>query len=562
MKRSLLAVAFAAALVCALTFFFAPAANASSITLQPGETLNITADAILDLAGNSGSVHVADGVKLTVIDSANTGLSGEGAGKLTVLSGEVAAEAEDAAGRRFLKLQNADGTFSFHPFYVTIKQVGINTYMNALCVQAMFVANETAQQAITTGVVYGDGALTNTAPTYDYFSFEDGVMYAYFDLIGSLDSQAAMEKVKSFRAYITVGGETIYSKTIATVSPLETLNTVSARFDDFSEKQQTALMNMIDNNPQLHEVPSVAGLIHFLADKQTVEEMNEALTYVRAESFGTAKESLREYGFGNDDNFVPETAGYSFCWYAEKGMIVLVDDTDKVVYPTECSGADANDVRMFFDMSLPTAIVYRENDQMINGWDIGTYGVGNEEISVLYTFQPENLDENSNYSHWYADFYISFTKADGTPLYTKNDVMSYLAAIKLGGFYNGWSLGPFRDVSNDGKEDWLILPVAGDNPNNNYDPVDILDRNGEVPLVLTIMQSSDPDGADSKVAPSYAMLLSQLKLENGVAQFKCGVADVEGGADEGVRMYVELRLTNPENAENQVVIGMYSYTFQ
>ena len=89
-------MAFAAALVCALTFFFAPAANASSITLQPGETLNITADAILDLAGNSGSVHVADGVKLTVIDSANTGLSGEGAGKLTVLSGEVAAEAEDA----------------------------------------------------------------------------------------------------------------------------------------------------------------------------------------------------------------------------------------------------------------------------------------------------------------------------------------------------------------------------------------------------------------------------------------------------------------------------------
>ena len=261
MKRSLLAVAFAAALVCALTFFFAPAANASSITLQPGETLNITADAILDLAGNSGSVHVADGVKLTVIDSANTGLSGEGAGKLTVLSGEVAAEAEDASGRRFLKLQNADGTFSFHPFYVTIKQVGINTYMNALCVQAMFVANEATQQAITTGVVYGDGALTNAAPTYDHFSFEDGVMYAYFDLIGSLDSQAAMEKVKSFRAYITVGGETIYSKTIATVSPLETLNTVSTMFGGFTEKQQNSLLSMIDRNPQLLEVPSIVEML-------------------------------------------------------------------------------------------------------------------------------------------------------------------------------------------------------------------------------------------------------------------------------------------------------------
>ena len=366
MKRSFLTVAFAAALVCALTFFFAPAANASSITLQPGETLNITADAILDLAGNSGSVHVADGVKLTVIDSANTGLSGEGAGKLTVLSGEVAAEAEDASGRRFLKLQNADGTFSFHPFYVTIKQVGINTYMNALCVQAMFVANEAAQQAITTGVVYGDGALTNAAPTYGAFSFEDGVMYAYFDLIGSLDSQAAMEKVKSFRAYITVGGETIYSKTIATVSPLETLNTVSARFDDFSEKQQTALMNMIDNNPQLHEVPAIAELIRNKDLPVTNVEMNTETIYVS--------------GADMEGNFVgelPLAISYTFTtsaefnetyndWYAD--FVITLD-------------RDVSEVTV--------AGWYEAVEAYFGGWLIVSGGIpGNYEIGLIEMCDP------------------------------------------------------------------------------------------------------------------------------------------------------------------------------
>ena len=366
MKRSFLTVAFAAALVCALTFFFAPAANASSITLQPGETLNITADAILDLAGNSGSVHVADGVKLTVIDSANTGLSGEGAGKLTVLSGEVAAEAEDASGRRFLKLQNADGTFSFHPFYVTIKQVGINTYMNALCVQAMFVANEAAQQAITTGVVYGDGALTNAAPTYGAFSFEDGVMYAYFDLIGSLDSQAAMEKVKSFRAYITVGGETIYSKTIATVSPLETLNTVSAMFGGFTEKQQNSLLSLIDRNPQLHEVPAIAELIRNKDLPVTNVEMNTETIYVS--------------GADMEGNFVgelPLAISYTFTtsaefnetyndWYAD--FVITLD-------------RDVSEVTV--------AGWYEAVEAYFGGWLIVSGGIpGNYEIGLIEMCDP------------------------------------------------------------------------------------------------------------------------------------------------------------------------------
>jgi len=261
MKRSILSAVFAVILVFAVAFLIAPKANAASITLKDGETLNITADTVLDLAGNSGFVHVAEGVKLSVIDSGNKSVTGANAGKLTVLSGEVEAEAEDATGKRFLKLQNADGTFSFHPFYVTIKQIGINTNKGTLCLQAMFVTNEVAQKAVSTGIVYGEEELTETAPTNGAFAFKDGVMYAYYDLMGSFADQTAMEKVKSFRAYITVGKTSVYSKTIATISPLETLNTVSERFATFSDYQQSTMMKMIENNPQLHELPAIAELI-------------------------------------------------------------------------------------------------------------------------------------------------------------------------------------------------------------------------------------------------------------------------------------------------------------
>ena len=366
MKRSFLTVAFAAALVCALTFFFAPAANASSITLQPGETLNITADAILDLAGNSGSVHVADGVKLTVIDSANTGLSGEGAGKLTVLSGEVAAEAEDASGRRFLKLQNADGTFSFHPFYVTIKQVGINTNKGTLCLQAMFVTNEIAQKAVSTGIVYGEGELTENAPTNGAFAFKDGVMYAYYDLMGSFANQAAMEKVKSFRAYFAVGETPIYSKTIVTISPLETLNTVSERFSSFSDYQQSTMMKMIENNPQLKELPAIIKLIRDKDLPVTNVEMNTETIYVS--------------GADMEGNFVgelPLAISYTFTtsaefnetyndWYAD--FVITLD-------------RDVSEVTV--------AGWYEAVEAYFGGWLIVSGGIpGNYEIGLIEMCDP------------------------------------------------------------------------------------------------------------------------------------------------------------------------------
>ena len=346
-------------------------------------------------------------------------------------------------------------------------------------------------------------------------------------------------------------------------------------------------------------IPTFSNMIesaNLSVDKQNVRNMNVCLaTYITADDpsdFGMVKERLKAYGYGTDNNFAAKTKNHSIRWFIDdKGtadesddisMIILVnDETGKVVFPEEYADYELSketivrgdgttfmrvDVRKYFDLSLPAAVVDKDYDVLVNGWDIGTLGEGNETISTMYTFKPASVAPNDKYGTWLADFYISLTKKDNTPLDTKAEAQALLGAVKLAGFYNGWSLGPFRDESNDGNEDWLILPVAGDNPDNNYDPVDILERNGEVPLVLTIMQSSDTDKADlgEITAPSYAMLLGQLKLENGPTYFKCGVVDMEGGADKDVTMKVELRLTNPEVADGSdyVVVGMYSYTFQ
>ncbi|MBE6926562.1 MAG: hypothetical protein E7461_06930 [Ruminococcaceae bacterium] len=258
MKRNLFAIFLALALVVALAFVAAPKAQAADV-LTPANAVDgkitvSTAGQLLDLQGKELTVEIAEGIELSVIDSANTGLTGEGAGKLTFSDGNkgtVALEAEDEISRRFLKVPNEDGSFSFHPFYLTVKRVGINTNKSALCLQAMFVSNEIAQKAISTGIVYGDTELTSAAPTFGSFEFNEGVMYAYYDLIGSLASENTMKEERSFKAYISVGEETVYSKNTATVSPKSILERMNSDISVFSETQREKMVGMIAKNSQL-----------------------------------------------------------------------------------------------------------------------------------------------------------------------------------------------------------------------------------------------------------------------------------------------------------------------
>ena len=265
MKRNVFAIFLTLTLVVALAFVVAPTAQAAESTMvleANTDNLIINEDTLLDLAGFNATVTVANGKTLSVIDSGNIGKEGTAAGTLTVAEGNegtVAVEAEDAAGKRYLKVATGENTYSFHPFYLTIKQIGVNTNKTALCLQAMFVTTEAAQDAIETGVIYGETEMTSAAPTFGAFAFEDGVMYAYYDLMGSLadadgNEPEGFETEKSFQAYITVGGKTVYSKTTATFSPkqvIESLNTKAENAEAFVDGQREKMVNMITGKAHL-----------------------------------------------------------------------------------------------------------------------------------------------------------------------------------------------------------------------------------------------------------------------------------------------------------------------
>ena len=249
MKRNLFAIFLAMALVVALVFVVAPSAKAEAVAFVDGMT--ISENTTIDLAGQSGTINVAEGVKLSVIDSKNTGISGEGAGKL-IVNGEVEVEAVDEAGRRFLAVPNDDGSYSFHPFFVGIEKVGVNTDKSALCLKVNFVANEIAQAKIETGVFYGTTpeSLPNAADTYGAFSFENGVMVAYFDLVGSLDSQEAIDASRSFQAYIKIGNDAVTNR-VYTVTPSSVISKLDEMVSDFDDAQKEKMVNMITGKAHL-----------------------------------------------------------------------------------------------------------------------------------------------------------------------------------------------------------------------------------------------------------------------------------------------------------------------
>ena len=115
-----------------------------------------------------------------------------------------------------------------------------------------FVANEIAQAKIETGVFYGatPESLPNAADTYGAFSFENGVMVAYFDLVGSLDSQEAIDASRSFQAYIKIGNDAITNK-VYTVTPSYVISKLDEMASDFDDAQKEKMVNMITGKAHL-----------------------------------------------------------------------------------------------------------------------------------------------------------------------------------------------------------------------------------------------------------------------------------------------------------------------
>ena len=281
MKRNLFAIFLALALVVALAFVVAPTAQADAAVYKlvppadPKVTVTVNyadvAGKVLDLNGNIVEINIPENGIVYVIDSAIKGADGAGAGSLkNTGAGKIAAEAEDANAKRFLKVPNGDGTYSFHPFYLTIKQTGVNTNKGALCLQIMLVTTNTAHAKIEAkSVIYGECAdgqpWSSEALLMDeegVFVAEDagqrpienGVMYAYYNLLGTLASDEKIAQVKSFRAFITVDGETVYSKHIETVSPSKVLTDLNTRHAEVTDEiLRSKMVYMIAKNSVLEK---------------------------------------------------------------------------------------------------------------------------------------------------------------------------------------------------------------------------------------------------------------------------------------------------------------------
>lgn len=247
MKRNLFAIFLTVALIVAMVFVVAPYAKAEEsgiVQATADGEIDVAAGKILDL--NGFDVTVAVNEPLYVIDTKNISATGEGEGIGTVKNtgtGEVVTVSQDPVTKmRYLAIMNENGTYSAHPFNMTISQLGLNTKKEAICVRASFMANDKVKKIIDYGFSIG-GVDTSAKEKYP---FDGNFVNAYADLTDSLVSDTALDKQKTAKAYVKIGNETIYSTNEAVITPREVLKginktEVAAKATD---TQKAAIMQM------------------------------------------------------------------------------------------------------------------------------------------------------------------------------------------------------------------------------------------------------------------------------------------------------------------------------
>ena len=265
MKRNLFAIFLAMALVVALVFVVAPSAKADSYAFsEEVQELEITNDAVLDLAGFSGKVTLTNGAKLTVYDSGNSSKTGADAAKLTVEGDGSVEKISLQKGYRYLKVENADGTYSFHPFNMAFTHVGLNTKTNSVCVRVAFVANDVVKAKLTDYGIYSVEFDAYASSQEKYPFGEQNGVYAYYDFINSFGTDD-MDATKPVKLYMTVDGETIETEYTANIIPREVLKKVNkAGTSIANEPQLDRITDMIDGNDRIANI-----LLNFQAEPST-----------------------------------------------------------------------------------------------------------------------------------------------------------------------------------------------------------------------------------------------------------------------------------------------------
>ena len=188
---------------------------------------------LIDLEGKNVKTIINDNEfdKVYVIDTANKAASGEGAGTLTLPEGYDIVEkiAQDPVSKMRYAAIKSNGVYTANPFNLTIAQAGLNIKAGAndkdvaLCLRAMYLANELVKGKLTDyGISYLDegGAWQDISAAESAYSFDGkNLVNAFYNLSGAL---AELDKTTSYRVYMVVNGEIVYSG-VAAINPATVL---------------------------------------------------------------------------------------------------------------------------------------------------------------------------------------------------------------------------------------------------------------------------------------------------------------------------------------------------
>ena len=155
------------------------------------------------------------------------------------------------------------------------------------------------------------------------------------------------------------------------------------------------------------------------------------------------------------------------------------------------------------------------NAQGVQLYDLSNFQATGETatLETAYIFSvTETLEaaQASEYANWIADYYVSV------------DTAVEAGKIGLAGSYDQWDNGA-----------WVAF----------YSPIDV-----EAGQQIGLLESTG------------GTPWTYVDIVEFVGTFRCGAFDLDG-ACAGVKLSVELRLTNPENAEDIVSICVTEYTF-
>ena len=240
--------------------------SGSTVRLVNNTTgVTVTGPGNIDIAGGTHSLTVGTDKNGTVytpnfIDSANTNKDGvTGAGKLTITNADYAPIVAFTGETRYFPLKNEDGTFSFHPFNLTISKTGINRISQTISIRATFVANDKVKALIDE---YGVDNLTLNAKgrADENYPMAGNFVHAYYDLTDSLEAEN-MGKTNKYGAYIVINGQKIQSKQTVEITPEKVMEQIDSEYASYSAADQAKVHSLIAAKPHLAGVlPSVPAL--------------------------------------------------------------------------------------------------------------------------------------------------------------------------------------------------------------------------------------------------------------------------------------------------------------